>query len=206
MLGPLFVKQPKNILRLLPSPDLPEPGVMVREEPDYSLNIAGVYQDDVTRNWAIDTCRRATHLAGEEHIRDTWFSAASLGDLQILQEAVRAALAADVIVISIHAADELPLDLHVWIDSWLPRRLAKAGALAAVIGVVEPLESRFIRTRGYLEEVARKAELDFIPLERPRPAASAESPNPPEVGGLQLQFNLETAVARVRSSQGPGEK
>lgn len=149
----------------------PGAAAMNAESQAYLLNIAGVYEDDVTRNWALDSCRRAAQLAGEERIQDTWYSADSLKDPGTLTEAVRAALVADVIVISIYAVEELPLDLQVWIDNWLARRLSRAGALAAVIGVAEPLGSGFVRTRGYLEEVARKAELDFIPHERPHRAS-----------------------------------
>jgi len=57
----------------------------------------------------------------------------------------------------------------------LPRRASRVGALAAVIGVAEPLEPQSVRTREYLEAVARKAQLDFIPQERKRPVASALS-------------------------------
>jgi len=105
----------------------------------YTLNIAGVYQDSVTRDWAMQSCRQATQLAGGERVQNTWCNTNSLSDPGILLDAVRAAVAADVIVISVYAADELPLDLYVWIEAWLPRRLSRRGALAALVGVAEPL-------------------------------------------------------------------
>jgi hypothetical protein len=175
-----LVKSMRKTTKFLPGPAPPDPRPAAPDEAAYSLNVTGVYQDDVTRSWAVDTCRRASHLAGEEHIRDSWFIATSLSDPETLREAVQSALAADVIVISIYAVDELSLDLRVWIDTWLPRRLSRAGALAAVIGAAEPLGSRFARTYGFLEEVARKAELDFIPHERPLPASSAVPPRQPK--------------------------
>ena len=121
----------------------------------------------------MQTCHRATKLAGEERIQNTWYHASSLSDPGTLLEAVCAALAADVIVIAVYAMEELPLDLYVWIDAWLPRRASRVGALAAVIGVAEPLEPQSVRTREYLEAVARKAQLDFIPQERRRPGMPA---------------------------------
>ena len=132
----------------------------------------GVYQDIQTREWAAQTFHRATKLAGEERIQNTWYDASSLGDPVTFLHAVSTALVADVIVVSIYAGDELPLDLYVWIDAWLPRRLLRAGALAAIVGVAEPMEPQSIRTFGYLEAVARKAQLDFIPDERRRPVTS----------------------------------
>jgi hypothetical protein len=141
----------------------------------YTLNIAGVYQDSVIRDWAIQSCRQATQLAGGERVQNTWYNTNSLSDPGILLNAVRAAIAADVIVISVYAADELPLDLYVWIEAWLPRRLSRRGALAALVGVAEPLDSQSVRTLEYLQAVARKAQLDFIPQQRERPAPSVVS-------------------------------
>ena len=79
-------------------------------------------------------------------------------------DAVRAALVADLIVVLVHAADELPLGLYVWIDAWLPRRTSREGALTALIGADEPQDPQSSRTHEYLQAVARKAQLDFIPL------------------------------------------
>jgi len=145
------------------------------DELEYTLNIAGIYQDSVTRDWDMQSCHRATQLAGGERVQNTWYNTNSLSDPGILLNAVRAAVAADVIVISVYAADELPLDLYVWIDAWLPRRLSRRGALAALVGVAQPLDSPSVRTLEYLQALARKAQLDFIPQQRERPAASVVS-------------------------------
>jgi hypothetical protein len=167
----------KKAPELLERPVPAEEAIMAPDESGYSLHIAGVYQDSVTRDWAMQTCHRATQLAGEERVQNTWFSANSLSDPKNLLEAVRAALAADVIVISVYAVDELPVDLRAWIDAWLPRRQPRMGALAAVIGVAEPLETRSVRTLEYLQAVAHKAQLDFIPHERQWPVTSPPSPS-----------------------------
>jgi hypothetical protein len=142
--------------------------------PDEScaLNVAGVYQDSVTREWAMQFCRRAMRVAGEESVECAWYSTKSLRDTGFLGDAVSAALVADVIVVSVYAADELPLALYVWVEAWLPRRLSRAGALAALIGV-EPPESQSIRTIKYLQAVARRARLEFVEQEHQRPAASS---------------------------------
>jgi|HubBroStandDraft_1064217.scaffolds.fasta_scaffold312435_2 hypothetical protein len=142
---------------------------MALDESAFALNVAGIYQDAITRGWAMQTCRPVAQLAGEERIRNLWYNAHSLSDQGILQDAVRAALTADVIVVSVYAADELPLDLYVWFEAWLPRRPARMGALAALIGVTQPPDSQFVRTLKYLQAVAHKAQLDFIPQERRRP-------------------------------------
>ena len=133
-------------------------------ESEYALNIVGVYQDSVTQSWGVPMCRLAMQLAGEDHVRNTWYDVHSLDDIETLLEAVRAALVADVIVISVYAAEELPLGLYVWIDAWLPRRTSREGALTALIGADQPQDLPSFRTCDYLQAVARKAQLDFIPL------------------------------------------
>jgi hypothetical protein len=65
--------------------------------------------------------------------------------------------------------------LVVEAEAWLPRRLSRRGALAALVGVAEPLDSQSVRTLEYLQASVRKAQLDFIPLQRERPATSVVS-------------------------------
>jgi hypothetical protein len=150
-------------------------GSIAPDESAYTLNITGVYQDSVTRDWAMQTCRQAAQLAAVECVQNKLYNAHSLRDPKILLEAVRATLRADVIVVSVYAAEELPLDLYVWFDAWLPRRRSRVGVLAALIGVAEPRGSQSIRTHEYLQAVARRGELDFMPQECKPPVASRTS-------------------------------
>jgi hypothetical protein len=141
------------------------------DESDGGLNLTGVYQDSVTRSWAMQMCRRATRLAGAAGAQNQWFDANALGHPGTFLTAVQAAMTADVIVVSVYAAEELPLDLYVWFEAWLPRRLPRVGALTALIGVEESMDSQTVRTLEYLQAVARKAKLDFVPRKRKRPGA-----------------------------------
>jgi hypothetical protein len=160
---------------LLERKSLSDEVAIAPEESADTLNIAGVYQDAVTQEWAIQTCRRMTELAGEKRVQSTWYNANSLSDPANLLDAVHAALVADVIVVSIYAANQLPIDIYVWVEAWVPRRLSRVGALAALIGVAEPFDFGSLRTLEYLQAVARKAQLDFFPQECKRPVASAAS-------------------------------
>jgi len=150
------------------------------EEFGSALNIAGVYQDIVTREWAIQSYLRATQLAGEDHVHNSWYDVSALSDPEVLMDAVFAARAADVIVISVYAADELPLNLYAWIAAWLPRRVSRAGALAALVGVNEPLDPQSVRTIGYLQAVAFRGQLDFVPQSRRLTDTSSTAFNPIE--------------------------
>lgn len=163
---------PGPALDVIPDFELQEPGVRPDEpaiafdESDYAFKIAGVYQDALTRDWAMQMCGPVRQKFGEEYVRDTWHDVNSLSQTENLLEAVRAALAADVIVIAVHAADELPPEICAWIDVWLPRRPARTGTLAALIGVAGQPDAQALRTQEYLQAVANRGQLDFAPHER----------------------------------------
>jgi hypothetical protein len=145
----------------------------------YEFKIAVVYQDMLAQSWAIQMCRPVRQKFGGENVQNTWHSVRSLSDPEILVEAADAALAADVIVVAVHAANELPPELCAWIDMWLPRRRARAGALAALIGVTGEPASQTICTQEYLLAVARQGQLDFLPHERKLAAESGVPFTPP---------------------------
>jgi hypothetical protein len=163
---------------LLEGPSNPSKADIAPDETGYALNIAGVYQDTVTRDWAVQSFVHATRLAEDKRIHNKWYDVDALSDSSILLEAVGAALVADVIVISVYAAEVLPLNLYVWITAWLPRRTSRVGALAALVGVAEPLDSPSVGTIDYLQAVAHRAQLDFVPHARRRTVASPVSLEP----------------------------
>ena len=163
-----FMEQ-KNILeRPAPSDEVE----FVPPEMEYALNVALVYQDAPTRKWAAQVCDRVTRLAGKNAVRCTWWEIGRLSDPEVLKDAVLTTVPADVILISIYDAEELPVDLCVWIDAWLPRRSLPTGALIALISVPGQTSARLEHARGYLRAVARKGRLDFLLRERKLPAAS----------------------------------
>ncbi len=118
-------------------------------------------------------CHPVTQLVGDEWIDNNWYRVNDLGDPGILLDAVQTTLRADVIVVSVHALDELPVELYTWIDAWLPRRPPRVSALAAVIGVTGQQGSQAARTQEYLHAVARRGQLDFVPLKRTLPTEDA---------------------------------
>ena len=136
------------------------------------FKIVVVYQGALAQEWAMQMCEPVWQKFGGEFVRDTWHDINSLGTTKILLEAVRATLTADVIVIAVHAAEELPPDLCAWIDIWLPRRNARTGALAALIGIAGQLDAHAASTQEYLQAVARRGELDFVPQEHRLPVAN----------------------------------
>jgi hypothetical protein len=141
-------------------------------ETEYALNVVLVYQDAPTRKWANQVCDHVSRLAGKDAVRCTWWDISRLGDPEVLKDAVLTTMQADVILISIYDTNELPIDLCVWIDAWLPRRTLPTGALIALISVPGQVSDQLEHARGCLLTVARKGRLDFLLRERRLPVAS----------------------------------
>ena len=165
-------------LEYLERPSDPFEVVIARAGSGDALNIAGVYEDIVTREWAVQSYVRTAQPAEEARVQKEWYDVHALSDPAVLREAVRSALLADVIVVSVYAADELPLNLYVWVAAWLPRRASRVGAMAALVGVAEPQDAHTVRTIEYLQAVARRAQLEFVPQARRRTSVSPAAIKP----------------------------
>jgi len=129
------------------------------------LKVATVYQDPLTHHWATELWERVGQLIGGEGVCHQTWKISGLMEPGVFVDSVRAAAEADVLVLSVRDAGELPINLYVWIDAWMPRRAGRAGALVALIGV-SPQSGR---AHEYLGAVARRAGLDFLPRERKLP-------------------------------------
>jgi len=144
----------------------------VPSETEYGLNVAVVYQDTPTRKWATQVCDHVKQVAGKDAVHSTWWEISRLGDPDVFRDAVLMTIVADVILVSINDANELPIDLCVWIDAWLPRRYQPMGALIALISVPGQPGDQTNHARDYLRTIARKGRLDFLLRERRLPVTS----------------------------------
>lgn len=127
-----------------------------------NLSIIAVYQDIRGQEWAAELWCRMSQLMGDDAITSRSWNIAELDRPEIFSAAVSAATAADVLVVSIRAGEQLPFVLHAWIDEWLPRRQRQDGTLIALIVVPagQP-DATSERTGEYLRTVARRGRLDF---------------------------------------------
>jgi hypothetical protein len=71
-----------------------------------------------------------------------------------------------VLVISLRDVGTLPARFCDWAEAWVPHRTAAGGALVALIGVHPVPNAASGQAYSYLESVARRAGLDFLPHER----------------------------------------
>jgi hypothetical protein len=140
-------------------------------KPRYGLQIVVIYEDSLPQEWGMQVSRRAIHLVGPRSVHTVCWSVADLAGSAAMEAATEAAIAADILVITVSGAGALPPNVDRWIDSWLPCRLERAGALVAVIGVPQQSNAFPARIRDYLRDVASLAHLDFMPHERGLPLA-----------------------------------
>jgi hypothetical protein len=136
------------------------------------LNVVMVYQDAPTWKWANRVCARVTRRAGKDTVHCTQWEIGLLSNPDELKDAILMTMVADVILVSIYDAEELPKDFRVWMDAWLARRYLPAGALIALISVPGELSVQTKLARDYLRAVARKGRLDFLLRERRLPVTS----------------------------------
>ena len=164
-------------------------------ESELVLNVVTVYQDPLTRHWAAELGNRVGQLIDSGGIcRKSW----NIGDLtqsDVFAEAVQAATEAHVLVVSVRDAGQLPMSLSVWIDAWVPNRAGQArGALVAMIGVPPQPDSQSGRAYAYLESVAKRSGLDFLPNERKLPPKAFA---PPALPGDHAGGQYHDALART---------
>jgi hypothetical protein len=168
---------------------------MASKDDEPGLKVVTVYQDPLTRDWAAELWGRVEQLISDEQLcRQSW-KISDLTDPRVFMDAVQAAAEADVLVVSVRDTRELPIGLYVWIDSWIPSRTGPAGALVALIGVPPEPDAQSGRAYEYLEGVARKARLDFLPHERKLSEQPSVLTNPGKLGHMAIRTTPAAAGA-----------
>jgi hypothetical protein len=164
-----------------------------------ALKVVIAYQDARTRHWATEWWNRLGRLIDSGGICCKSWKIGDLTQTHVFADAVQAAAEAHVLIVSAYDGGQLPMSLYEWVDAWMPNRVgSEGGALVALIGVLPRPDSRSGRAYGYLESVARRAGLDFLPHERKLPES------PPALSSLSQMGNLiSTTVALPRKISCP---
>jgi len=148
---------------------LAAPAAAVARKTGLALSVVVIYQDSLTREWAGELWNRVAQLVGQESICSQSWKISDLADAREFEGAVEAAAEADVLVISVRDAGEVPVGLEWWVEAWMPKRAGRAGALLALISVPSQPDPHAGQVQAYLETIARRAGLDFMPRERKLP-------------------------------------
>ena len=134
------------------------------------LKITIVHEDTVTGLQAIEVLKRLAAQLGNRFGLDfsPWRFNSQVWKFEWLQdpqgwnEAVAAAVAADMIIIAVGAQGELPASVRSWIESVLPRKQSKCMALVALLSRKKRDEAVALTPARYLRQLAKRHGVDFI--------------------------------------------
>jgi len=128
----------------------------------YALNVAVVYQDAFTRQWAGRVCELMAGVVGQDAIHGTECKISDLVQPSAYWEGVAALAHADVIVVSLHVADRLPAAFYLWVNLWLQERSGRPGVFVALLVAPKESNAEARETRRYLSTLASQGHLDFL--------------------------------------------
>jgi hypothetical protein len=124
--------------------------------------IAVVYENIVVRDVAIGLCDALARKFFEDLEFDiSWWRFDYLADPDISLEAAGSAAGADLILVCLDR-DDLPPEIQAWLERCLAQRQSTGGALAVVRSSGTSDSAAGAET--YLRLVARRANLDYLPL------------------------------------------
>ena len=81
--------------------------------------------------------------------------------------------AADLIIVAIQRAQDLPLEVKAWFERWLPARESTEGALVLLQTSEEPPSPQNLQS-SYLYLLAQRANLDYLSLSNAGPSISTD--------------------------------
>jgi hypothetical protein len=123
-----------------------------------------LYEDIPARNAAVELCDHLTAKFGAElEFEFTWWGFRYLSEEEIAKQAAGAALTADLILVSVPHAEDLPLEVKAWFERWLSDREPAEGALVVLETSGDNRQAQPIRD-PYLQLVALRAKMDYLPL------------------------------------------
>jgi hypothetical protein len=145
-----------------------DPRVLERWKGKKRLTLVAAFEDSATgtrlKGFCEDISRHLSpHCRVVEHV---WLL--SLFRLRELQEiAAEEAAAADLVVLAVHNANNLPDEAKRWMDLWSQQKSTHPAVLLALLDYVrpemrEPMES-------YLQEAARRGGMEFLVESRAEP-------------------------------------
>lgn len=127
------------------------------------LAVVVAYEDRVTRDRMIRIHDRVkASLQEKVEFRFNWWRFDHLKDSELFAEAVRSAVAADLIVFSAHAGGQFPRHITAWINAWAKQRDCRPGALGALIGLKNDAQSGITPRHFYLRQLAERTGMDFL--------------------------------------------
>ena len=136
--------------------------------------IVVLYEDNSSRDAAIQLCKTLEKVFDAElDFETTWCRFKYFSDPTVASEAAQIASHADLIIVSIPRAQDLPLEVKAWFERWLPDRESSDGALVLLQTSEAPASPQNLQT-SYLYLLAQRANLDYLSLSNANSSNSAD--------------------------------
>ena len=133
-------------------------------DPKFPFDLVVAYEDNETRNRALHLYDHlAQQLLDDYDFQCSWWKFDHLTNFTLRQQATDAALDANMVILSLHARQELSPAHKAWIESWASRRPHRKAALVAMIADAGRPERDAPSMVAYLQNAARLAHMDFFP-------------------------------------------
>lgn len=132
-------------------------------EPKFPFDLVVAYEDTFTRDRAL---RLYDHLAqqllNDYDFQCSWWKFDHLVNPTLRHQAADAAASANMVILSLHAQDEVSPLHRTWIEEWLPLRDSGTAALVALIGGGNDAGFEKAPMLAYLQNAARLGRMDFF--------------------------------------------
>ena len=140
----------------------------------YSLKVALVYQDGLTRTWAKQVRELVAKVIGDAALSCTEWRIDLLKEPAIYTAGAIVLAQADVMVFAVDEASPFPPEFYLWVNLWLQMRSMTSGALAALLGTSGQASRAHNEVRSYLHALAGQARLELF-FKECEPAAEVSS-------------------------------
>lgn len=144
----------------------------------FPFDLLVAYEDRQTRNRALHLYDHlAQQLLEDYDFQCTWWKFGLFSDDVIRRQSADAALDANMVILSLHAAENISTTQTLWLHDWTHRRRHRKAALVTLIAGVNDPEKEAPRMVASLREAARIGGMDFFPhaFGLPLPDASQAS-------------------------------
>ena len=142
----------------------------LRPEAELKCSVAVVYADTAARERGISLCHHLVReFWAEIDFEFSWWRFRYLTDPDLAEAAARAAAAADMVILSARAREDLPQHVKDWFDLWLPAGQTRDGVLIVLTDTRNEAELSLSPSVSFAEQAARRANLDcLLPLGAPQ--------------------------------------
>ncbi|SPE52403.1 hypothetical protein SBV1_1510022 [Verrucomicrobia bacterium] len=125
------------------------------------LAAVAAYEDTLTDARVAEFCRCLSRQMGHgcEVVKQMWL-VNELRVPQLRSIAAGEAATSDLVIVSVHHAQSLPVEMSQWIEQWLAHKHRRPTVLLALFDPVYQGDSGSMQT--YLAQVAKKAQMQFL--------------------------------------------